>query len=320
MSIIRFIALFSICALSGCGQQSSETSPGSSDGRLKVVCTTNIVCDLVKQIAGDRMDVSAIMDGPGIDPHTYTPSPTDTNVLTSADIVVYSGLHLEGQMDDALESLSLRGITVICVTDRLSNQFADRLLTSEEGLADPHVWFDPDLWAECGQSVADQLAKVDADAAGDFAANALKFRESMAKLKIDGLAALDGIEADRRILVTAHDAFEYFARCFDFQVEAVQGISTESEPGLKRINNLVSLLVDQKISAVFTEQSVSDRNIRALLSGCHSQGHVLKIGGKLYSDTIGVADGPEGSLQKALMYNITQIASGLGSAKQEPSE
>lgn len=319
MKIFDCIGFFAACVLIGCGQPTLKTDSSANDGRLNVVCTTNIVCDLVTQIGGDRLAVSAIMDGPGIDPHTYTPSPTDTNKLTAADVVVYSGLHLEGQMDEALESLRLRGIPVICVTDRLTQQFSDRLLKSEEGLADPHVWFDPELWAECGQSVADQMAKVDTEGAEQFTANADVFRASMLKLKDDGLKALQQVPEDRRILVTAHDAFEYFARCFEFEVQAVQGISTESEPGLKRINNLVDMLVTKKIAAVFTEQSVSDRNIQALISGCKSQDHNIKIGGKLYSDTIGIQDGPEGTLQTGLMYNIQQIVSGLGGVASESS-
>ncbi len=314
------LTLIIVCAAFGCAKPAPESPSAENakvDERLNVVCTTNIVCDLVVQIAGDQLAVSAIMDGPGIDPHTYTPSPTDTNKLTAADVVVYSGLHLEGQMDEALESLRLRGIPVICVTDRLTQKFPDRLLKTEDGLADPHVWFDPELWAECGQSVADQLAEVAPAEASEFATNADTFRASMLQLKVDGLKAMQQIPADRRVLVTAHDAFEYFARCFEFEVQAVQGISTESEPGLKRINQLVDMLVTRKITAVFTEQSVSDRNIQALISGCQSQGHSLQIGGKLYSDTIGIQDGPEGTLQTGLMYNIRQIADGLKSPTSE---
>ncbi|MEP3482197.1 MAG: zinc ABC transporter substrate-binding protein [Fuerstiella sp.] len=315
-TFLKVVAIL-CCVSTGCSKPDAGTNTSAADGRLNVVCTTNIVCDLVTQIGGERLVVSAIMDGPGIDPHTYTPSPTDTNKLTAADVVVYSGLHLEGQMDEALESLRLRGIPVICVTDRLTNDFPDRLLTTAEGLADPHVWFDPELWAECGQSVADQLAKVDTEGTADFANNADTFRISMMKLKEDGLKELQQVAKDRRVLVTAHDAFEYFARCFQFEVQAVQGISTESEPGLKRINNLVNRLVKQKIAAVFTEQSVSDRNIQALISGCESRQHEIKIGGKLYSDTIGIRGGPEGTLQTGLMYNIRQIVDGLANDSSE---
>lgn len=320
MKTYLLLALLTVCVVVGCDQSATESESSANDGRLNVVCTTNIICDLVTQIGGDRLAVSAIMDGPGIDPHTYTPSPTDTNKLTAADVVVYSGLHLEGQMDEALESLRLRGIPVICVTDRLTTEFSDRLLKTEEGVADPHVWFDPELWAECGQSVANQMAKVDVEGSADFAANSDEFRASMLKLKEDGLNALQQVSDDRRVLVTAHDAFEYFARCFQFEVQAVQGISTESEPGLKRINNLVDMLVNQKLAAVFTEQSVSDRNIQALISGCESRGHQIKIGGKLYSDTIGIQDGPEGTLQTAMMYNIQQIVDGLTDSTSESSK
>lgn len=305
--------LFTGLLIPGCGDHNSS-APTGSDGRLKVVCTTNIVRDLVDQIGGERLQVVAIMDGPGIDPHTYTPSPADTNLLTSADVVVYSGLHLEGQMDEAIESLRLRGIPVVCVTGELETSASDRLLKSDEGLPDPHVWFDPELWASCAASVAKQLGDIDADGREIFEKNSESFQESMRQLKQDGLTRLQSLPKDDRILVTAHDAFGYFARCFEFQVEAVQGLSTESEPGLKRINELVDLLVQRKIGAVFTEQSVSDRNIQALISGCQSRGHKLTIGGKLFSDTIGATNGPQATLQTALMFNIEQIVGALQGA------
>lgn len=254
--------------------------------------------------------VRAIMDGPAVDPHLYKPSPQDINVLTDSDVVVYAGLHLEAQFEGALQSLENRGIPAIRVTEVLERKFDSRLLRAEEAV-DPHVWFDLELWGECGRWLAEELARIDAPHAAAYRTAAAEFKQHLQATIEQGRAVLKEIPEERRILVTAHDAFQYFARTFGFRVEAVQGLSTESEPGLKRINELAKLLVEANISAIFTEQSVSDRNIKALISECESRGHRLTVGGTLYSDTAGPAGTPEETLTGAVMYNIHEIAASL---------
>ena len=320
----NYLSVFFVAAvtvlLAGCGSPTTDESTAKSagDSPISVVCTTNVIKDLVQQIGGSRIVVKAIMDGPGIDPHTYTPSPRDTNLLTAAELVVYSGLHLEGQFDGALDSLNNRGIPVICVTDVLARDVPDRLIKSEAGVPDPHVWFDPQLWAACGEYLAEQLAEIDPEGQDHYVNAAAAFSRQMQKAQAEALQLLESVPEDQRVLVTAHDAFEYFARVFKFKVEAVQGISTESEPGLRRVNELITLLSEKKISAVFAEQSVSDKNISALIEGCQSRGHVLTIGGRLYSDTVGADGTAEGTLSGALLHNVREIANALG-AVQEPA-
>ncbi|MEQ9406747.1 MAG: zinc ABC transporter substrate-binding protein [Fuerstiella sp.] len=315
--LINVIVAISLAFAVGCQQESPDSGPAptrekySGTGPIRITCTTNIIKDLVRQIGGEHVAVTAIMDGPSIDPHSYTPSPKDTNSLTAADLVVYSGLHLEGQFDEALESLKHRGIPVICVTTGLSQERPGRLIRTEDGTPDPHVWFDPELWAACGDWLALELADFDPAHADDYRQSAAAFRDEMATTSERGTEMLSSVPQRRRVLVTAHDAFTYFARAFDFEVQAVQGISTESEPGVRRINELVNLLVDRKIGAVFTEQSVSEKNIQALVAGCAAAGHDLKIGGKLYSDTAG-AEGTEAeTLSGALLHNIRQMVAAL---------
>ena len=319
LAAIPLLFLFSGCA------KPAETETGDAgtaetfdgDGPIKVVCTTNIIKDLVRQIGGDHVSVTAIMDGPSVDPHSYTPSPKDTNLLTAADLVVYSGLHLEGQFDAALESLKHRGIPVICVTDGLKNESTSRLIQTADGVADPHVWFDPELWATCGEWLASELADFDASHSADYNIAAEQLATQMKDTKAEGIKLLSQVPPERRVLVTAHDAFEYFARAFDFEVEAVQGISTDSEPGVRRINELIELLVTRKIAAVFTEQSVSEKNIQARVAGCESAGHKLTIGGKLFSDTAGAEGTPQESLAGALLQNIRGIAAALATKEKQ---
>lgn len=313
MSIFRRFLLHSF--LAGMAAAGCAPSPQSADtdaDSLHVVCTTNVVKDLVSQVGGDRIIVTAIMDGPGIDPHTYVTSPGDINTLTAADVVVYSGLHLEGQFDEPLESLKQRGIPVICLTAGLAAETPSRLISADGDAHDPHVWFDPDLWGDCAAHFARQMGTHDRAGAEEYLQNAKTYAASLATAGQTGRDLLATIAPERRVLVTAHDAFAYFARYFDFNVQAVQGITTDSEPGLRRINELIELLCSRKISAVFTEQSVSDRNIRALIEGCQSQGHTLSIGGVLFSDTVGAADTAEATLAGALLHNIREIAASLG--------
>lgn len=315
------VGLFCLLVLGCTDNSASSSQPTDEPGKLNVVCTTNVVKDLVRQVGGERINVTAIMDGPGIDPHTYTPSPGDTNLLTGADVVVYSGLHLEGQLDTALESLHQRDIPVICLTETLENDFADRLLSGDSNNHDPHVWFDPELWAICAEHCATELTNLDPEGADEYSSAAEQFTKQMQDTLNTGRELVASIPAERRVLVTAHDAFAYFARAFEFKVEAVQGISTESEPGLKRINDLITLLTENGINAVFTEQSVSDKNIAALIDGCGRGGHTVTIGGRLYSDTVGVDGTPEGTLSGALLHNIRQMAKSLGTEVSDaPSE
>ncbi|MCR9200443.1 MAG: zinc ABC transporter substrate-binding protein [Planctomycetaceae bacterium] len=308
----RLLLFFPMVALTAVGCAPVPESADTSHDSLNVVCTTNVVKDLVAQVGGDRITVTAIMDGPGIDPHTYVTSPGDINTLTAADVVVYSGLHLEGQFDEPLESLRQRGIPVICLTAALAEETPSRLIAADGDAHDPHVWFDPDLWGDCAVHFAEQMGTHDPVGADDYLQNAQAYAAALSAAGQTGRDLLATINPQRRVLVTAHDAFAYFARYFDFSVEAVQGISTDSEPGLRRINELIELLCSRKISAVFTEQSVSDRNIRALLEGCRAQGHTLSIGGVLYSDTVGEAGTAEASLTGALLHNIREIADSLG--------
>jgi manganese/zinc/iron transport system substrate-binding protein len=321
---LRCLLITAVCG-AGCADSTDVPLNGSTadgtrymgPGPINVVCTTNIIKDLVRQIGGDRVAVTAIMDGPGIDPHSYTPSPQDTNKLTAADLVVYSGLHLEGQFDGPLESLNHRGIPVICVTDGLANEQPSRLIQTTDGIADPHVWFAPELWLSCGQHLADELSEFDPDGRVDYLKSADAFATLMRATRIEGAKIIASVPEPRRVLVTAHDAFEYFARAFEFRVEAVQGISTESKPGLRRVDELVTLLVENRIAAVFTEQSVSDRNIAALVAGCEARQHMLRIGGRLYSDTAGPEGTEQETLAGALLHNIQQITNALGATKTD---
>jgi manganese/zinc/iron transport system substrate-binding protein len=292
----------------GCGLSGDAPAPRRFDEAAgpRVLATTTVVADLVRQVGGDRVTVSCLM-APGIDPHSYKPTPRDADRLASADLVVASGLHLEGRLSAILERLG-RNKPVVAVADHLP---ADRLIAVGGGLHDPHVWFDPQLWMLCAPVVADALAKVDPTAADGYRSRAREYAGRLAALDERFRGEIGAIPADRRVLVTAHDAFRYFGRAYAIEVVGVQGTSTESEAGLGDINRLVDLVVTRGIPAVFVETSVSDRNVAAIQEGARARGHEVALGGRLYSDSLGGPGSDAETLEDTLAANVATIVAGL---------
>jgi len=285
--------------------------------RPRVLATTTVVADLVRQVAAERVDVESLMAA-GIDPHSYKATPRDADRLARADLVVASGLHLEGRLADLLGRLKRR-VTVLEVADAIP---PDRLLDAGAGLHDPHVWFDAALWSLCVPPVAEALAELDPDGATAYRDAARGYAERLVALDDEVRAGLATVPEARRVLVTAHDAFRYFGRAYGVEVVGIQGTSTEAEAGLGDINRLVDLVVSRRIPAVFVETSVSDRNVAALREGAAARGHAVALGGRLHSDSLGPPDGPAGTLEGALRENVATIVAGLvpDDAAEGPAE
>jgi manganese/zinc/iron transport system substrate-binding protein len=282
----------------------------AADRTLTVVATTGMVADLVRAVAGGRAEVSALM-GEGIDPHLYKPTRSDTARLLRADLIFFNGLLLEGKMTDAFARLSEGGKPVVAVAEALSK---DRLIAPPEfeGAFDPHVWMDVDAWIQGLEPVREALTRIDPAGAAIYAGNAKAYEEKLREL--DGYArkVLGTVPASARVLVTAHDAFNYLGRAYGIEVRGIQGISTESEAGLKAIEELVALLVERRVPAVFPETSVSDRNVRALVEGAAARGHKVALGGALFSDAMGAPGSYEGTYIGMIDHNVTTIARALG--------
>jgi manganese/zinc/iron transport system substrate-binding protein len=274
-----------------------------------------MVEDVVRQVAGDRAEVVGLM-GAGVDPHLYKPTRSDVQRLMNADVIFYSGLLLEGKMTDSLIRAATSGKKVFAVTELLDEQY---LLEPEEfaGLYDPHVWMDPSLWARTIDVVRDKLTEFDPAGASIYRENAAAYAKEIAALDAYAERVLTSVPEDQRVLVTAHDAFNYFGRRFGFEVVGIQGISTESEAGVQDIERLVKMLVDRRIGAVFVESTVSERNIRALIAGAKARGHTVVIGGELFSDAMGDAGTHEGTYIGMIDHNATVIARALGGEAPE---
>ncbi len=280
-----------------------------------IVTTIAMVKDIVQNVAGDKARVIGLM-GEGVDPHLYKPTRDDVAKLLQADVVFYSGLMLEGRMTDTLLKIARKGTPVFAVTELLDEKF---LLEPKEfqGHTDPHVWMDVAGWTEAVKVVARSLGEVDADNASFYQQNAARYIAELTALDAYAKRAVASIPKNHRVLITAHDAFNYFGRAYGIEVRGIQGISTESEAGVADINKLVDFLVERKIPAIFVESSVSDKNVKALIEGCKSRGHAVKIGGTLFSDAMGAPGTYEGTYLGMIDHNVTTIARAVGGQAPE---
>ena len=307
-----------LAGLVGCGSndapegnanKASRLGPRTAAGPIQVVATVGTVADLARGVGGSRVDVRQIM-GTGVDPHLYRATRDDIQALSKAEIVFYSGLMLEGKMGDTLVKMS-RDKPVYAVTEALDEA---TLLEPPEfaGHFDPHVWMDVSAWSKCAQVVADALSEFDPDHQQEYQSAAERYRSDLDRLHRYGLEALGSIPESRRVLITSHDAFNYFGRAYGLEVLGVQGISTESEAGLQRVNELVDLIVERKVAAVFVESSVSRKNILALVEGAQARDWKVEIGGELFSDAMGAEGTYEGTYLGMLDHNITLTSRALG--------
>lgn len=310
------LLLLLLTPLAGCFDQSANsTNPGSSGGQrrsypISVTATVGMVADVIRHVGGERVQVTQLC-GAGVDPHLYKATRDDVQAMMSAEMVFYSGLMLEGKLSDTLVKMA-RNKPVIALTEALDEKY---LLEPDDfaGHYDPHVWMDVSAWMRCADVAATALSEFDPSGASQYAANAAAYRQHLSELHAYGIKSIGSIPQQSRILVTSHDAFNYFGRAYGLEVLGVQGISTESEAGLQRINDLVDLLVKKNVRSVFIESSVSRKNIDALVEGARAKGHQVSVGQKeLFSDAMGKAGTYEGTYVGMLDHNITVVTRGLG--------
>ncbi|MFG0245819.1 MAG: metal ABC transporter solute-binding protein, Zn/Mn family [Phycisphaerales bacterium JB052] len=296
--------------LLGCQPASPETNTDYT-----VIATVGMIQDITQQVATDRAQVTGLM-GPGVDPHLYKPTRSDVSRIMNADVVFYNGLLLEGKMVDSLIRAAESGKRVHAITELIDEDF---LLEPEEfeGHYDPHVWMDPTAWVKAVRVIEQNLSEFDPDGASQYLANAQALTQQLEALDAYAERVLSSVPKQQRVLVTAHDAFNYFGRRYGYEVVGIQGLSTESEAGVQDIERLVNLLVDRNIGAVFVESTVSERNINALIAGARAKGHEVIIGGELFSDAMGDADTYEGTYIGMIDHNVTTIARALGGEAPE---
>ncbi|MFQ5412084.1 MAG: metal ABC transporter solute-binding protein, Zn/Mn family [Phycisphaerae bacterium] len=300
--------------LADCAPEQAADAESTSLPRIRITCTVGMITDVVRHIADERADVDGII-GPGVDPHLYQSTRSDVARLIRADIVFYNGLMLEGKMNDALTKVA-RGRPVFAASERIDRS---ALLAKPGSTAhpDPHVWMDPMLWKNAAETFADALAEQDPSHRAEYIARYEQYAARLDRLDAYARRVLTTVPEQGRVLVTAHDAFKYFARAYGFQVEGIQGISTESEAGIADINRLVRMLAERHIPAVFVETSVSEKNVRALIEGAAARGQTVVIGGTLFSDAMGPPSSYEGTYIGMIDHNVTTITRALGGQAPE---
>jgi manganese/zinc/iron transport system substrate-binding protein len=276
----------------------------------RALSTVAMVGDLVREIGGGSIRPETLI-GEGVDPHLFRPTRADTARLLAADILFANGHRLEGRMGDVLARAAANGKPVVMVAETLPRAKL-RANPDYPDAADPHVWMDPVLWAEAAGSIAMALARLMPDQASVFEANLAALRQRLAALHDYGARVMASIPVRQRLLVTAHDAFAYFAARYGLEVDSIQGLSTESEANLARIEAIVRGLVDRRIPAVFAETSVPDRAVRALIEGAGARGQRVALGGTLFSDSLGKPGTYEGTYHGMMDHNFTTIARALG--------
>ena len=310
-------AIVAVCVIifciAGCKRKEQSQSTERSYP-YRITTTIGMVADIVRHVAGDKAEVINVI-GEGVDPHLYRPTAEAVKAFQAADAVFYSGLVLEGKMGDMLVKLARRR-PVYAVTELIDEKY---LLEPPgmQGHFDPHVWMDVRAWMKGVEAVAESLSEFDPANQNTYLANAQVYLKELERLDAYAKKSIGSIPEQYRVMITAHDAFNYFGRAYGLMVDGIQGLSTESEAGLDDINRLVDLIVERDIKAVFVESSVSDKNVRALVEGAQSRGKKVSIGGKLFSDAMGTSGTYRGTYVGMIDHNVTTITRALGGEAPE---
>ena len=298
----RAITILAVIIVLGCKNNKQD------NGKLNVVVTTSMLTDLVKNIGGDLIDVQGLM-GAGVDPHLYKASEGDVSKLFNADVIFYNGLHLEGKLVEVFEKMEAQKTTVA-----LGEFLAKEGLIGSDYFAsnyDPHVWFNIQYFKEFSDKVTSVLSEKDPKNAASFTANNLAFQQELDLLHTAVVNTIATLAPEKRILVTAHDAFNYFGKAYGFKVVGLQGLSTATEAGVQDVQKLSEYIIANKVKAIFIESSVPRRTIEALEAAVLSKGHQVSIGGSLYSDALGDGGSVEGTYVGMFLYNVKTIVNAL---------
>ncbi|MFN3730295.1 MAG: metal ABC transporter solute-binding protein, Zn/Mn family [Fimbriimonadaceae bacterium] len=299
-----FVGLLAALTLLGC-----RSDGGTSSGKPVVVSTVGMIDDVVRELAGDRVEHRALM-GPGVDPHLYKATAGDVERLSRSDLVLYVGLELEGRMTDVLGKMATGKRRVVAVGEAVPK---DRLRRPPEfeGRYDPHLWFDPTLWAFVVDAIRDALIELDPEGAESYTQQAERYKAELADLDAQAQRDVATIPEDQRVLVTAHDAFGYFGQRYGFEVKGIQGTSTAAEASARDIRDLAGLVARRRIRSIFVESSVPTATIDALRQAVRAQGWDVQVGGSLFSDAMGDAGTPEGTYKGMFRHNVRTMVEGL---------
>jgi manganese/zinc/iron transport system substrate-binding protein len=300
----NYLYLLLVISIIGCKQKEK-----TKNEKLQIVTTTTMITDLVKNIGGDKVTVKGLM-GAGVDPHLYKASEGDVGKLFTADVIIYNGLHLEGKLEDVFEKMRHQHKKTIAISDALYKKelIASALFASNY---DPHIWFDISNWETITKYIVAQLSALDAKNVFVYKENGKTYLKKLASLKTTITEMVDALPIEKRILVTAHDAFNYFGKAFQFNVVGLQGLSTATEAGVQDVQKMAHFIMEKNVKAIFVESSVPKRTVEALQEAVKSKGHDIVIGGTLFSDALGDFGTVEGTYIGMYMHNVKTIIRSL---------
>ncbi|PKM68266.1 MAG: manganese transporter [Firmicutes bacterium HGW-Firmicutes-2] len=298
-----FVSVMMVLMIAGCAKEQNE-----DNGKIKIVTTTTMLADLARVIGGDYVQVNGLM-GPGIDPHLYKASAGDVSVIQEADLVVYNGLDLESKLGEIFASLEKEEKVVVMIAEGLPD--ADLIMDEETGGYDPHIWFDVNLWKMASSNLLEGLIKVDPMNKEVYIKNHEAYVKELEVLNSYVGEEVALIPESARVIITAHDAFQYFGKAYGMEVLGLQGISTESEAGTGDVKSLADYIVEGQIKAIFVESSVPKRNIEALQEAVKAQGFDVEIGGELYSDSLGTTGTDAETYIGTMRSNVETIVNAL---------
>ncbi|MDE0089260.1 MAG: zinc ABC transporter substrate-binding protein [Candidatus Poribacteria bacterium] len=305
---------FSLCLIAfltciGCDPKNAPDAPDTSGKeKIRVVTTIGMITDIVKNVGGDQVEVIGMM-GHGVDPHLYKPTFKDVQRLKTAHIVFYNGLHLEAKMAEVLADMP-GDVKTVAVAENVDQN----LLLSHpeyEGQYDPHLWFDVKLWMKAVEKVRDTLSTLDPESEKVYQNNTKRYLAELSDLHQYVKTQAERVQSQQRVLVTAHDAFNYFGKTYGFEVRGLQGISTSMEAGIADVQELATFIAERRIPAIFVESSVSSRSLEAVKAAVKSKGFNVQIGGELFSDAMGSEGTPEGTYIGMVRHNIDTIVKAL---------
>lgn len=284
-------------------------SKKQDNGKLNIVTTTTMITDLVKNIGGDFVNIQGLM-GSGVDPHLYKASEGDVTKLVNADIIFYNGLHLEGKLVEVFEKMGSKTKTPIALAEEIdkttligSDYFASNY--------DPHVWFNIEYFKQFAKKITKVLSEKDPKNLVNYIENEKQYLAKLEALQKSIKITIDTLPVEKRVLVTAHDAFNYFGKNYGFNVVGLQGLSTATEAGVQDVQKLAAFIFEKNVKAIFVESSVPKRTIEALQAAVNSKGHKVEIGGTLFSDALGTDGTVEGTYIGMFRYNVNTIVNAL---------
>lgn len=304
-SIIKYILAAALLAMPllfiGCGDSNTNKL---NNGKPNVVCTTTMIADLAHQIGGDHINVQGIMK-PRQDPHVYKVLPRDGNLIADADLVLMNGLHLEATLDAVIKNNANGKVARLAE----SNKIKPLGSADEEGAPDPHCWFNVDYFKVYAEGTRDALIAIDAAHADDYRKNTDAYIKQLDELHNQVKQQIATIPKEQRVMITSHDAFQYFGAAYDIEVHGVIGISTEQQPRPGDLQTLESQIKDRKVKALFIETSVSEALNDIVRKAAKNTG--AKVGGTLFSDSLGDKGSAGATYLDMIRYNTKTIVEAL---------